>query len=193
MINLSIVIGSTRPTRKGIVLAEWITSLAKENGQFHVKVLDLKNINLPFMNEQHHPRLKQYEYVHTQNWSREVDSSDAFIFVSPEYNYGYAAPLKNAIDYLFFEWQYKPVGFVTYGGISGGIRALQLIKPVVTALNMMPLVEAVNVPNFTKFIDKDGRFAATEDHGKTAQALLSSIVSWSGAMKLLREEKLEAR
>jgi NAD(P)H-dependent FMN reductase len=188
MINLRIVVGSTRPSRKGIVLAEWITKLATENGQFDVKVLDLKAINLPFMDEKHHPRLKQYEHEHTKQWSSEIEGADAFIFVSPEYNYGFAAPLKNAIDYLFFEWQYKPVGFVTYGGISGGIRALQMIKQVVTALNMMPLVEAVNVPNFTKFINNENQFEATEEHVKTANAMFTSLADWSGAMKTLQEK-----
>jgi NAD(P)H-dependent FMN reductase len=189
MINLTIVIGSTRPSRKGIVLAEWITKLAKESGQFNVKVLDLKIINLPFMDEQHHPRLKKYEHEHTKRWSSEVEGSDAFIFVSPEYNYGFAAPLKNAIDYLFHEWQYKPVGFVTYGGISGGIRALQMIKQVVTALNMMPLVEAVNVPDFTKQINKENQFEATDDQVKTANALFTALAHWSDAMQTLREKK----
>ena len=193
MYNLSIVIGSTRPSRKGIALAEWIIGLAREHGNFNVKVLDLKEINLPFLDEQHHPRLKQYEHEHTKSWSREIESSDAFIFVSPEYNYGFAAPLKNAIDYLFSEWQYKPVGFVTYGGVSGGIRALQMIKQVVTALNMMPLVEAVNVPNFTKFIDRENKFNAGEDHVKTALALLASLENWSEAMQLLREKKLSVK
>lgn len=188
MTNLSIVIGSTRPSRKGIVLAEWITKLAEENGNFNVKVLDLKKIDLPFLDEPHHPRLKQYQHEHTKQWSREIEGSDAFIFVSPEYNYGFAAPLKNAIDYLFFEWQYKPVGFVTYGGISGGIRALQMIKQVVTALNMMPLVEAVNVPNFTKLINKENQFEAAEEHVKTANALFTSLSNWSDAMKMLREK-----
>lgn len=189
MINLRIVIGSTRPSRKGIVLADWITKLATEHGQFNVKVLDLKAINLPFMDEPHHPRLKQYEHEHTKQWSSEIEGADAFIFVSPEYNHGFAAPLKNAIDYLFFEWQYKPVGCVTYGGISGGIRAMQMIKPVATALNMMPLVEAVNVPYFTKLINKENQFEATEDHIKTANAMFASLAHWSAAMKMLRDKK----
>ena len=95
MYNLGLIIGSTRPARKGIAVAEWITNLARNQKNFNVEVLDLKEINLPFMDEQHHPRLKKYEHEHTRQWSRTIENKDAFIFVSPEYNYGFSAPLKN--------------------------------------------------------------------------------------------------
>ena len=186
MYNLGLIIGSTRPARKGIAVAEWITNLARNQKNFNVEVLDLKEINLPFMDEQHHPRLKKYEHEHTRQWSRTIENKDAFIFVSPEYNYGFSAPLKNAIDFLFAEWQYKPVGFVTYGGISGGIRALQMIKQVVTSLNMVPVVEAVNIPHFIKFLDGDHKFVANEEQQKAAHAMLNSIERWTTSMLFMR-------
>ena len=192
MYTLGIIIGSTRPARKGIAVAEWIINVAKEHTNFKVEVMDLKEINLPFLDEQHHPRLKKYEHEHTKQWSRQVENADAFIFVSPEYNYGFSAPLKNAIDYLFAEWQYKPVGFVTYGGISGGIRALQMIKQVVTGLNMIPVVEAVNIPHFIKFLDSNHKFIATEEQQKAANNMLLSIEKWTSAMQVMRGKNIPA-
>ncbi len=92
------------------------------------------------------PRLRRYVHQHTKDWSAIVDAADAFVFVMPEYNYGFSAPLKNAIDFLSQEWAYKPVGFVSYGMTSAGLRAVQMIKQVVTTLKMMPVTEAVSVP-----------------------------------------------
>src|SRR5690349_2937621 len=115
-------------------------------------------INLPFMDEPAHPRLKQYKHEHTKNWSETIDAADAFIIVLAEYNFGFPAPIKNAIDYLFNEWMNKPVAFVSYGGVSGGLRATQMLKLVVASVHMMPLVEQVTIPFFAKMIDDEGIF-----------------------------------
>jgi NAD(P)H-dependent FMN reductase len=132
MPKLGIVIASTRPGRVGLPVAEWISGIAREHAGFDVQVIDLAELDLPFMDEPKHPRLHQYEHEHTIRWSETVDEIDAFLFVMPEYNFGFTAPLKNAIDYLHHEWAYKPVGLVTYGGVSAGTRAAQMIKQVVT-------------------------------------------------------------
>src|ERR1700733_4743838 len=133
MYNLKIIIASTRPGRKGPSIARWVFDSVKADPAFDPELLDLAEINLPFLDEPAHPRLKQYEKQHTWDWSRKIDSADAFIIVTCEYNFGYPAPLKNAIDFLHQEWQYKPVAFVSYGGIAGGTRAVQMLKQVVTA------------------------------------------------------------
>lgn len=186
MHNLKIITSTTREGRKGRIIADWITALAKESGSFEVALLDLAEINLPMMDEPEHPRLQQYKHEHTRKWSAEVNSADAFIIVLAEYNFGFPAPIKNALDYLFNEWKHKPVGFVSYGGVSGGLRSVQMLKQVVTALNMMPLVESVTLPMFTKFIDKEGTFAPEELVVKSAHTMLQALTKWSTALSTLR-------
>src|SRR5690348_13390945 len=125
MPTLAIVIASTRPGRVGLPVARWFEDRARRHGRFDVVVEDLAERALPFLDEPRHPRLRQYEYAHTRAWSEAVDAADAFAFVTPEYNHGLNAPLKNAIDFLHHEWTYKPVGIVSYGGVSGGLRCTQ--------------------------------------------------------------------
>ncbi len=139
MYNLKIIIASTRPGRKGPALANWIFDVAKNHNEFSVELLDLAELNLPFLDEPSHTRLQKYTKEHTKKWSATIAAADAFIFVTPEYNYGYPASLKNALDFLFNEWAYKAVAFVSYGGIAGGTRCMQALKQVLTALNMVPV------------------------------------------------------
>ncbi len=129
--KLLVIIASTRPGRIGPTIADWFVGQATEHGGFDVEVADLAEIDLPLLDEPAHPATGKYVHQHTKDWSALVDSADAFVFVMPEYNHSYTAPLKNAIDYLNREWAYKPVGFVSYGGVSGGLRAVQAIKPVI--------------------------------------------------------------
>jgi NAD(P)H-dependent FMN reductase len=159
---------------------------AEEHGGFEVRVADLQEINLPFMDEPHHPRLGQYTKDHTKRWSRIVNDADAFVFVMPEYNYTMTAPLKNALDYLVREWQYKPVGLVSYGGISAGLRAAQMVKQVVTTLKMMPLPEGVAIPFVSQHI-VDGRFSPPDIVKESAQIMLDELAKWESALRLLRQ------
>ncbi|MGZ4233933.1 MAG: NADPH-dependent FMN reductase, partial [Solirubrobacteraceae bacterium] len=134
-----------------------------------------------------HPRLRQYSQQHTKDWSAIVEASDAFVFVTSEYNYGYPAALKNAIDYLHHEWHYKPVGFVSYGGVASGTRAMQQLKQVVTALRMLPLTDAVNIPFHTQFLDDDGRVEANEVMEQAADVMLDELLRVEAALRPLRE------
>jgi NAD(P)H-dependent FMN reductase len=176
MPKLSVVIASTRPGRAGVPIAGWFAARTRAHGAFDVELIDLAEVDLPFMDEPNHPMLRQYEHDHTKAWSARVDAADAFVFVTPEYNYGFTAPLKNAIDYLHAEWQYKPVGFVSYGGVAAGTRAVQMLKQVVTTLKMVPLVEAVNIPFHPQFIDEDGVVQANDDMELAAAAMLDELV-----------------
>lgn len=188
MTTLKIIVASTRPGRIGPSIGAWIQATATSDGSFDsVELMDLAVLDLPFMNEPNHPRLGQYTQVHTLGWSAWVDSADAFIFVMPEYNYGYNAELKNAIDYLHREWSYKPVGLVSYGGVSGGTRAAQMIKQVVTTLRMMPLAEAVAIPFAAQYRDESGTFNATDQLERSAMAMLSELARTSEAMRVLRQ------
>ena len=176
MPKLHVILASTRPGRAGEPIADWFVERAVAHGAFEVELVDLAEVALPFMDEPNHPRLRRYTHEHTKAWSARVDSADAFVFVTPEYNYGLTAPLKNAIDYLHYEWQFKPVGFVSYGGVAAGTRAVQMLKQVVTTLKMVPLFEAVNIPFHTQLIDEEGALEANEVMVKAAAAMLDELV-----------------
>ncbi|WP_406465963.1 NADPH-dependent FMN reductase [Streptomyces sp. NBC_00111] len=185
--KLEIIVASTRPGRVGPSVARWIESQAATQGGFdEIEVVDLAEVNLPFMNEPHHPRLGRYTHQHTRDWSAKVAEADAFVFVMPEYNYGYNAELKNAIDYLHNEWKYKPVGLVSYGGVSAGTRAAQMIKQVVTTLKMTPVFEAVSIPFVQQFIDDDQRLLPNDVMTSSAKAMLDELVRFTDALRPLR-------
>ena len=172
---LQIIIGSTRPGRVGPAVADWIIDRARARGDFEVVVTDLAELNLPMFDEPNHPRLHQYVHQHTKDWSAIVEASDAFIFVIPEYNYGFNAATKNAIDYLNSEWLNKPAGIVSYGGVAAGTRATQMLKQVLTALKIMPVPEAVNIPFVFQHLDEDKRFKSTELIDASATAMLDEV------------------
>jgi NAD(P)H-dependent FMN reductase len=184
---LRIIIGSTRPGRVGPSVAAWIAEKARDHGGFDVEVADLAELDLPLFNEPNHPRLKQYVHQHTKDWSALVDASDAFVFVTPEYNYGFNAALKNAIDYLHSEWQYKPAGIVSYGGVAAGTRATQMLKQVLTALKIMPVPEAVNIPFVAQHLDEDRRFKSNELIDASATAMLDELQKWTEALSSQRK------
>jgi NAD(P)H-dependent FMN reductase len=186
MPNLTIVVGSTRPGRAGAPIAQWFAARAKDHGGFDVNVVDLAELDLPLLDEPNHPRLRKYTQQHTRDWSAIVDAADAFVFVTPEYNYGYPASLKNAIDYLHQEWRDKPVGFVSYGGVAAGTRAVQQLKQVVTTLRMLPVFDSVNIPFHTQFLDSDGVFHANEVLDQAADAMLDELVRTEAALRPLR-------
>jgi NAD(P)H-dependent FMN reductase len=187
MPNLTIIIGSTRPGRAALPIAEWFAGRAKEHGGFDVTVADLAEIGLPLLNEPNHPRLRQYTQEHTRDWSAIVGAADAFVIVTAEYNSGYPAALKNALDYLHHEWHYKPVGFVSYGGVSAGTRAVQQLKQVVTTLRMLPVVDSVSIPFHTQFLH-DGTLRPNAVMEQAADAMLDELVRTEAALRPLRAD-----
>lgn len=166
---LQVTTASTRPGRVGPAFATWFSAIAREHAAFDVVDVDLLAVGLPFLDEPRHPKFGDYQHQHTKDWSATVARADAFVFVTPEYNYGYNAVLKNAIDFLHAEWRDKAVGFVAYGGVGAGTRAIQQLKQVVTTLRMVPVFEAVNVPFAPSALDADG--TVLPDDGRTAAAL----------------------
>jgi len=116
-----VIIASVREARVGPAIARWFLEEARKNGKFELEVVDLKELGLPMLDEPRHPRFRQYEHDHTRAWSARVDAADAYVFVTPEYNYSMPPALVNAVDYLLHEWTYKPASFVSYGGVSGGM------------------------------------------------------------------------
>ena len=183
--KLTVVLASVRDGRAGEAIAQWFVTRAKEHGKFDIEIADLKELNLPIMNEPQHPRLKKYVHESSKRWSGIVGGSDAFVFVTPEYNYTMPPALVNALDTVYHEWTYKPVAFVSYGGVSGGIRSVQTAKLMVTGFKMMPMVEAVNIPFYTQLM-QDGVFKSNETHDKAVAPMLDELARWSEALKSLR-------
>jgi NAD(P)H-dependent FMN reductase len=186
MPKLHVIAVSTRPERAGFPVAQWFFERAKEHGKFEVRLVDLQEVNLPVFDEPRHPRLRKYEHAHTKAWSATVEAADAFVFVTPEYNYSAPPSLINAIDFLSAEWAYKPAAFVSYGGPSGGVRSPQMAKQLLVALKVMPIPEAVAVPSFQNQVNEQKEFMATEAQTKAARSLLDELARWATALKALR-------
>jgi len=184
--KLQIIIASTRPGRVGPVLAKWLADFAAAQGAFDsVELVDLLDFKLPVYDEPKHPRLQQYEHDHTKGWSKSVASGDAYVFVTPEYNYGPTPALVNALNYVYSEWNYKPASFLSYGGISGGLRAVQVTKDLLTTLKVVPIMEAVVAP-FPWESFKDGAFVPNDTQVGAAKVMVSELKRWSDALKTLR-------
>jgi NAD(P)H-dependent FMN reductase len=184
---LQIISASTRPGRKGIAVARWVQQLAREHGGFDVELVDLAEVDLPVFDEPNHPRLQQYVHQHTKDWSATVARADAYVFVTPEYNHSYPAGLKNALDYLSAEWADKAAGLVSYAGVSAGLRAATAIKPVLAALRMLPVVEAVSVPFFAQFLTEDEEFVPNTELEAGGKAMLDELLRVTGALRPLRQ------
>jgi len=184
---LQIVIASTRPGRIGLPVALWFEQAAIRHGGFDVEMIDLAEVALPFFDEPNHPKMRKYQHQHTKDWSATVDRADAFVFVTPEYNYGFNAVLKNALDFLNQEWQHKPVGFVSYGGVAAGTRAVQMLKQVVTTLKMVPVFASVNIPFVGQFLDDENRIQPNEIMTSAAALMLDELLPMATALESLRK------
>jgi NAD(P)H-dependent FMN reductase len=186
MPRLLVVIATTRPGRVGAPVGRWFTARARALGAFDVEVVDLADLALPFYDEPHHPRLRRYTRDHTRRWSARVDAADAFVFVTAEYNHAYPATLKNALDFLHHEWRDKPLGFVSYGGVAAGTRAVVALEPVVTALRLRPVPDAVNLPFVTALIGEDGELHPGDISEQAARAMLDELARTEAALRPLR-------
>jgi NAD(P)H-dependent FMN reductase len=185
MLKLNVIIASTRPGRAGEPIGKWFFERAQRHGKFECRLVDLKEVNLPLIDEPQHPSKRQYQHAHTKEWSQITDPADAFVFVTPEYNFSLCPALANALDYLFHEWCYKPAGFVSYGGAAGGTRSVAMIKQLATSLKMMPIPEGVMIPFFTKSL-KDGVFDCGDVQDEAIARMLDELLRWATALKPMR-------
>ena len=154
--HLQIIIGSTRPGRRGAAVGEWFHDLAVRHDRFDVELIDLLEVGLPLLDEPRPSGREPYTRAHTRRWSRTISVGQAYVFVVPEYNHTYNAATKNALDFLNEEWRHKPVGFVGYDGVAAGARAIQALTPVVVSLGMTPLPGAVRIPLINRAVTADG-------------------------------------
>lgn len=196
MQRISIIGASTRPARYGTQIVQWIQGLleagARATGDTEIRLVDLAEVDLPFFDEEVPPQFDKYQNAHTLAWAKTIDESDGFVFVTPEYNHSFNAPLKNAIDYLYKEWNHKPVSFVCYGGHAGGTRAAEHLRAVVGEMKMFDLRDMVLVPFGWQSKDAQGRFLPNEHQVKSAAILVDQIIFWTREMKASRL-KLRAR
>jgi len=185
MDKLAVIAVSTRDGRAGFPVAEWFVERVKAHGKFEPELVDLKKVNLPMFDEPGHPRFRKYEHAHSKAWSAAVEAADAFVFVTPEYNYSAPPSFVNAVDYVFHEWAYKAAGFVSYGGPAGGARAVQMERLQLLGLKCIGVPESVMIPFFMKEIE-NGRFKGGELYEKAAVTMLDELAKWTGALKPLR-------
>ncbi len=186
MPKLQIIIASTRPGRVGPAVARWFAERAVAQGAFEVELVDLAERALPLLDEPNHPATGIYTKQHTKDWSATIAAGDAYAFVMPEYNNSFNAALKNAIDYLNKEWKDKACGVVSYGGVSGGTRAVVALRAVLVPLSLHCVGPAVNIPFVRTLLGEDGALQANEVMDKAADALVTEIARVDGALRTLR-------
>jgi NAD(P)H-dependent FMN reductase len=184
--KIKIIAGSTRPGRFNIQPAEWFFSIAKESKDATFELVDLEKINLPLLDEKNTPLEHKYEKDHTKRWSEIIDEADGFVIVTPEYNHSIPGALKNAIDYLYTEWNYKPVAYISYGSAAGGSRAVEHLRGVAAEQKMYDLREQILLSNYWENLDENGKYKFNDRHVDAAQKMIKSVVFWAQAMKEAR-------
>lgn len=187
--RLNVIIASTRPGRVGGQVGAWFAGIARGMTDFDVHVVDLAEIGLPMLDEPvSAEETTEYHHEHTKRWSAITAAADAFVIVTPEYNRGYPAAIKNALDYLFTEWRHKPVAFVNYGMTSGGLRAAAQLTEVVVGLGMVPVSVGV-VVHLRETIDADGLFVPTARVVNAAADTLAELSRLTGALTMMRTKE----
>ena len=190
MLKIKVILGSTRQQRFGEQPAQWIADKAKAKG-LDVEILDLRDYPLPFFEEAMSPTMAAtkegaYPYPVSAKWTAKIGEADGFIMIAAEYNHGYTAVLKNAIDYVSREWNKKPVAFVGYGSV-GGARAIEQLREVAVELQMAPLRAAVHMTNFWNLLDEKGQIK-TESFETSGDAMIDQLIWWADALKEARSK-----
>src|SRR6476659_5956565 len=183
MIRVGVILGSTRPGRIGEAVAKWVFENASKRTDAEYELVDIADYNLPLLDEPVPPSMGQYSKDHTKRWAAKIASFDAFVFVTPEYNHGISGALKNAIDFLFAEWNNKAAGFVSYGG-AGGARAVEQLRLVLAEVQIATVRNQVLLSMFTDF-ESFRVFKPGPQHEKSVNAMFDQVVAWSSALKTL--------
>lgn len=192
MIKIQVIIGSTRQGRFGDKPAKWIFGKLKEKEGVEAELIDLRDWPLPFFDEPVSPSMmegQKADYVSStgKKWAKKVGEADGFLIVTPEYNHGYSAVLKNALDYVYKEWNNKPVAFMSYGGIAGGTRAVQQLRLVAIELQMIPIRAGVHIPLYWNQLDEKGELKEDSIKG-TTETMLTQLIKWVKDLKSIRSK-----
>src|SRR6266436_219987 len=183
-LRIAIIIGSTRPGRNGEAVAKWVYEIAQKRSDAEFELVDIKDFNLPLLDEPMPPSMGQYSKSHTKAWAAKIGSFDGYVFVTPEYNHGICGALKNAIDFIYREWNNKAASFVGYGS-AGGVRAVEHLRLVMAEVQVATVRNQVALSLFTDF-ENYTKFKPAEHHEKSVNQMLDQLIAWSGALKTLR-------
>ncbi|MEU6545861.1 NAD(P)H-dependent oxidoreductase [Streptomyces sp. NPDC046859] len=190
MTKIAIVLGSTRPGRNGEAVARWVYEAASRREDAQFELVDIGEFDLPLLDEPVPPSMGQYSKDHTRRWAAKVAEFDGYVFVTPEYNHGTSGALKNALDYLYGEWNNKAAGFVGYGS-AGGTRAVEQLRLIMSELQIATVRAQVSLSLFTDF-ENFSTFKPSSHHDQPLATMLDQVISWSQAMKSTRNlESLE--
>lgn len=186
--KLMIILGSTRQGRRGEVVAKWAAAAAGKDSRFEVDYVDLRELNLPFFDEPMSPftlRDTGASYTHPEGeaWAGRVGQADGFIFVTPEYNHGYPGVLKNALDWVGREWGDKPVGFISYGNITGGARAVEGLRQVSVELGLVQVANAIYFPGISRGAFTEAGQPAHDGANENLAKMFDEIIRLSGLFK----------
>jgi len=184
MIRIAIIIGSTRPGRQAEAVGRWVHEIARQRQDAEYDLVDIKDFNLPLLDEPVPPSAGQYSKPHTKAWAEKIDGYDGYVFVTPEYNHSTSGALKNAIDFLYREWNNKAAGFVSYGS-AGGVRAVEQLRLVMGELQVADVRAQVMLSLYSDF-ENFTTFKPAPRQQKSVQAMLDQLVAWSAALKPLR-------
>jgi NAD(P)H-dependent FMN reductase len=184
-VKIGIILGSTRPGRKGEAVAKWVYESARQRDDADFELVDLAEYNLPHLDEPLPPSLGQYAHDHTKAWASKIAEFDGYLFVTPEYNHSTSGVLKNAIDFLYAEWNNKAAGFVSYGAV-GGTRAVEHLRLIMSELQVATVRAQVALSLFTDF-ENFSIFRPGERQVRALQATLDQLISWTRALRSVRE------
>jgi NAD(P)H-dependent FMN reductase len=186
MTRIAIITGSTRPGRNNEAVARWVYDIARKRRDAEFELVDIADCNLPLLDEAVPPSMGKYQHAHTRAWADKIAAFDAFVFVTPEYNHGPSAALKNAIDYLFREWNNKAAGFVSYGS-AGGARAVEQLRLVMGELMVADVRAQVMLSLFSDF-ENFSKFTPDPRHVAEVNTMLDQVIAWGAALKRVRQE-----
>jgi NAD(P)H-dependent FMN reductase len=184
--HLLTIIASTRSHRRGEPIARWLAEIASARGDMTHELVDLASFDLPLLTAATPPMSHEAREDAARGWARTIAAADGYVVVVPEYNHGYPAALKNALDHLFHEWRRKPIGFVSYGGLSGGVRAVEQLRQVAVELAMVPVRNQVAIPGIWSALTDDGELR--EPPLQAAHALLDEMIWWAAGLQGLRAQ-----
>ena len=186
-LKVAIIIGSTRPNRNSEAVSKWIYEIAKRRSDIDFELIDILDYNLPLLDEPIPPSMGQYSKEHTKRWSEKINSFDAFVFVTPEYNHSFSGALKNAIDFLYKEWNNKVAGFVSFGS-AGGVRAVEQLRLVMAEVKVATVRAQVYLSLFTDF-ESYSTFKPASFHENSANTMLDEVIDWGVALKTVRTKE----
>jgi NAD(P)H-dependent FMN reductase len=185
MVKIQIIVGSTRPGRNAPAVAEWVRELASQRHDMEVELVDIADYNLPLLDEPVPPSLGQYSKDYTKKWAAKIAEADGYVFIAPEYNHSIPAALKNAIDYLYAEWNNKAAGFVSYGSASG-VRSVEHLRGVMGEIQIADVRAQVFMSLATDFVNYS-EFKPGETRAAELGVMLDQLAAWSEAMKTVRK------